>query len=208
MLLSRSLVRVPQRLPGYICLLVLLSACGSSQSVRLNNESSDTRPISPAASEAIEARILDLYADWENTPYRLGGSDRRGIDCSAYVKEVYDSAFGIDLPRTTLQQVGVGDPIKKHELQAGDLVFFLPSGKRTRHVGIYLSDGQFTHASTSQGVTTSHLDEAYWQSAYWTARRVVPPEASTVTEADAQSSETPSLISPVSKKKSTKRTGW
>lgn len=208
MLLSRSLVRVPQRLSGYVCLLALLSACGSSQSVRLSNESTDTRFTSSAASEAIEARILDLYTTWESTPYRLGGSDRRGIDCSAYVKEVYDSAFGIDLPRTTLQQVGVGDPIKKHELQAGDLVFFLPSGKRTRHVGIYLSEGRFTHASTSQGVTTSYLDEAYWQRAYWTARRVVPPGAATVTTADAQSPEPPSLIMPVSKKKSSKRTGW
>ncbi len=119
-----------------------------------------------------EAKLRREVKHWEGVPYRYGGEDRRGIDCSAFVRRLYDDVLDHWLPRSTAQQVQKGVDVGRNELQTGDLVFFRTSTK-SRHVGIYLSEGEFAHASTSQGVTISHLDEAYWQRAYWTSRRLL-----------------------------------
>lgn len=122
---------------------------------------------------AVEARLRSEVRSWEGTPHHLGGTGRRGVDCSGFVMAVYRDAFRLNLPRTTEHQVRAGRRVRTRELQAGDLVFFRPEPK-TRHVGIYLSGGEFAHASASYGVTTSRLDEPYWRTAYWTSRRVLP----------------------------------
>jgi probable lipoprotein NlpC len=75
------------------------------------------------------------------------------------------------LPRSTGFQAELGENIGKSQLRAGDLVFF-KTGRTVRHVGVYLEDGRFLHASTSQGVMISGLDESYWKSAYWKAKRL------------------------------------
>lgn len=76
------------------------------------------------------------------------------------------------LPRTTERQVDIGSPVDAHRLAAGDLVFFLIEGS-TRHVGIYLDNDRFLHASKSRGVMISNLTNPYWQANYWQARRVL-----------------------------------
>ncbi len=75
------------------------------------------------------------------------------------------------LPRSTEFQAELGKSIDKDQLRPGDLVFF-KTGRTDRHVGVYLEDGMFLHASTSQGVIISGLDESYWKSAYWKAKRL------------------------------------
>ena len=85
---------------------------------------------------------------------------------------IYSELFDRPLPRTTDQLARSGRPIARRELMAGDLVFFKPPEYKL-HVGIYLGEGQFLHASTRQGVMISRLEEAYWRNAYWTARRVL-----------------------------------
>lgn len=137
----------------------------------------------------VAARLEAAALDWEGVPYRLGGTSRRGIDCSFYVRTLYSDLFAEDLPRTTREQVLRGTPVRKDALLPGDLVFFR-TGRSTRHVGIYLGNGAFTHASSSQGVMTSRLDDAYWVRTYWTARRLLPvetplPEASRFSRAEA-----------------------
>ena len=141
-----------------LALFLLVSGCASSGAA--------------SKSGTVETRIRAQYARWRGTPYLLGGTTARGIDCSAFVQHVYADAFGIDIPRSTADQVREGRRVQPAQLRAGDLVFFRPPGA-SRHVGIYLGNGTFTHASTSQGVTLSSMDEAYWQSAYWTSRRLL-----------------------------------
>ena len=87
-----------------------------------------------------------------------GGSTKRGIDCSAFMQTAFLDAYGVELPRTTSEQRYLGRQIQKHELRKGDLVFF----RRNNHVGVYIGNNQFMHASSSQGVTISSLDEDYW----------------------------------------------
>lgn len=118
----------------------------------------------------VRQALLAEHERWVGTPYRLGGEGDSGIDCSALVQAIFANRFRIDLPRTTESQVLQGKRVEREQLKAGDLVFFRPPG-RYRHVGVYVGDGFFLHASTSQGVTLSELDNVYWQRYYWQARR-------------------------------------
>lgn len=117
--------------------------------------------------------LQQQYQKWQHTPYRLGGNSHKGIDCSAFVMRTFAERFLIHLPRTTAGQVKVGRRITKDQLQSGDLVFFKTGrGPNGYHVGIYVNDGKFLHASTRYGVTYSSLNNPYWKKVFWQARRV------------------------------------
>ncbi len=122
----------------------------------------------------VRQALLEQHQRWAGTPYRIGGTTDRGIDCSALVRNVFRDTFDVELPRSTQDQVHEGRPIDRQELQAGDLVFFRPPG-RYNHVGIYVGNGYFLHASTSKGVIISSLDNSYWQRYYWQSRRALEP---------------------------------
>lgn len=126
----------------------------------------------PSAALVRQA-LLAQHERWVGTPYRLGGEGRSGIDCSGLVRQVFSDSFRMDLPRTTNGQALQGQRIERSELKAGDLVFFRPPG--VNHVGVYVGDGYFLHASTSQGVILSELDNVYWQRYYWQSRRPMEP---------------------------------
>ncbi|MDZ7840312.1 MAG: NlpC/P60 family protein [Gammaproteobacteria bacterium] len=128
-------------------------------------------------SAAIEQALYDQAARWRGTRYRLGGRGRDGIDCSGLTQVVYRDLFGRDLPRTTEDQEKVGRSVRRHALAPGDLVFF-KTGLFQRHVGIYVENGMFLHASRSSGVRLSSLESGYWRSRYWKARRLTVAEYS------------------------------
>ena len=120
----------------------------------------------------IEKRLRREYLRWQGTQHRLGGSGRRGIDCSGFVRAIYKDVFNFNLPRTTQAQVRQGRAVSYENLRAGDLVFFRPPSY-PRHVGIYLGGSEFVHASKNKGVTVSKIDQIYWGKYYWTARRIL-----------------------------------
>jgi len=132
------------------------------------------RPEIPGARSLgdVEDRIRAEAEAWEKTPHVLGGAGKDGIDCSGFVALVNQKLFGIELPRTAEEQAGTGTPVPRKQLQAGDLVFFMPSSKKP-HVGIYLSRGEFVHVSSSRGVMISNVHDPYWWDCYWTARRIL-----------------------------------
>ncbi len=118
----------------------------------------------------VEQRIRAEVLQWEGTSHRMGGTSRHGIDCSGFVQRLYRDLFNRRIPRSTALQVQSGQGIDKEQLRSGDLVFFkIP--RKGRHVGIYLGQMEFAHASTRRGVTISRLDDRYWRQSYWTARR-------------------------------------
>lgn len=139
------------------------------------SEQGKTMAPEPATPPSLEARLRAAVRHWAGTPHRMGGNGRSGIDCSGFVQRVYHDLFNIRLPRSTALQVQTGTTIPKKELRSGDLVFFHPP-RKNRHVGIYLSNGEFAHASTSRGITISRLSNPYWRDAYWTAKRVMPSQ--------------------------------
>lgn len=115
--------------------------------------------------------LRQYFASWEGTRYRFGGLSRKGIDCSGLTLLTYKELFGRELPRTVREQVKQGRKIPKTALQAGDLVFF-KTGNFQRHVGIYLEEDLFMHASRSRGVMISSLNNVYWQKRFWQAQRL------------------------------------
>lgn len=121
--------------------------------------------------ENLNNNLLSFYDDWKGTKYRLGGTSKKGIDCSSFVQQAMKNSSNITLPRSTYQQINMGETIKKSELQMGDLVFFKTG--RTNHVGIYIENGKFMHASTKKGVTISKLDNIYFKKNYWKAQRIL-----------------------------------
>lgn len=117
--------------------------------------------------------IMDVIMDWLGTPYRFGGNSRRSIDCSAFIQQVFIATSNIKLPRTARTQVHVGDKVKRENLEFGDMIFFHTYSRRfPSHVGIYLGDNLFAHASSRYGVTVSSLESSYYNRRYIGARRI------------------------------------
>ena len=108
--------------------------------------------------------------DWYGTPYKYGGSTKYGIDCSAFVQSIFISAFGITLPRTAREQYNATRHISRTELQEGDLLFFNTQGG-VSHVGIYLQNNKFVHASVG-GVTITDMFEPYYVRHFIAAGRI------------------------------------
>jgi probable lipoprotein NlpC len=126
------------------------------------------------ASGISKKELMDNIMDWLGTPYRFGGMSRRAIDCSAFVLTMFKNAGDIVLPRTARRQfASVGIKIDREHLEFGDLIFF-----HTRryayasHVGIYLGDNLFAHASSKYGVTISSLESHYYSKRFIGGRRI------------------------------------
>lgn len=117
--------------------------------------------------------LYDFIEEWWGTRYRLGGTTTKGIDCSAFVQTLLLSVFSFQLPRTTREQYKTVQQISESLLKEGDLVFFSTVRKGVSHVGVYLHNNKFVHASTSGGVMISDLSETYWSNRYLGAGRVL-----------------------------------
>ncbi|HHH2072152.1 TPA: bifunctional murein DD-endopeptidase/murein LD-carboxypeptidase [Yersinia enterocolitica] len=188
MVKSQPIMRYILRVIPAVAAAVMLSACSSPQTSNLHNTQTEMRAVNDkdglllqASQDEFEAmvrnvdvksKILEQYAGWKGVRYRLGGSSKRGIDCSAFVQTTFREQFGMDLPRSTSEQQDLGKKIQRTKLRPGDLVLFR-AGSTGHHVGIYLGNDKFVHASTSVGVTISSLNEDYWNKRYRDGRRVL-----------------------------------
>ncbi|AUI86097.1 hydrolase [Vibrio azureus] len=150
---------------------ILLSACSSNHNVSSNSDKHAANSVNQKQTIK-NSELMKFYEEWQGTPYRLGGTQKSGIDCSAFVQKALITAYQFPLPRTTRQQVKLGKEVSWEETQQGDLVFF-KTRRSTYHVGVYLGDKQFMHASTSKGVIISRMDNPYWASKFWQVRRVM-----------------------------------
>jgi lipoprotein Spr len=136
--------------------------------------SSGTEPSvdSEQRKQAIPARLSTFIRDWLHTPYRYGGNGKNGIDCSGLVVQFMQDVYGIQVPRQAQDQYVQGKKITKSRLQAGNLVFFsVAHGRSIDHVGVYIGEGQFIHASESEGVIISDLNETFYSENYFGACR-------------------------------------
>lgn len=151
--------------------VVVLSSCSSAPKYR-SSSPEVTRSTPPASGTRGE--IVQYAKTFLGTPYRNGGTTRAGVDCSGLVTNVY-SHFSVTLPRMSLGQSRAGQPVAPSGMQPGDLVFFkTTSSKPVSHVGIYIGNGRFIHASTSaRSVRIDELDSDYFRKRFVTARRVI-----------------------------------
>lgn len=166
-----------------VLLIMILSLCGCKSSNQLVNYTGSGYVVDLGDGIAGNTRKKSKYANgksgderklvaeaytWLGTRYRYGGEDRNGVDCSGLTMQVYKSAWGIKLPRTSSEQQRFCHLINKDRLQVGDLVFFATSGDKSKvsHVGIYIGDGRMIHSSASRGVIISGINENYFVKHY------------------------------------------
>ncbi|MDY7394243.1 NlpC/P60 family protein [Aureibaculum sp. 2210JD6-5] len=142
----------------FFLIILLLTSCGASKKA--------------AAVAKVESELEKQYQLYEGVPYKYGGTDRRGFDCSGFVRKVYKDGLRTQLPRTTKEIATMGRKVSKHRLKPGDLVFFRPS-RKYRHVGIYVGDNLFMHSSTSKGIMKSNLDNSYWKKKFRYAKSIL-----------------------------------
>jgi len=203
--MTRLLARLRRSRPLVLSAILVLSGvlgagCGSSSATRTGESapssnaataSASSQPAEPQEAEQsqrtppdesvevlrlqqVRKRLEGAAEDWYGTPYKWGGESQDGVDCSGFVQNVYEDAFAYSLPRVTETQLQAGPSVERDQIRPGDLVFFQPEGEYN-HVGVYLGDGTFVHASSSNGVTDSEMDNSYWDRYYWTARRPLNP---------------------------------
>ena len=152
-----------QNLSFVLILQVAVMGCASKSSVSLPSRTS-------TADTEIVTLLYDQYNDWRGVRYREGGLSKNGVDCSGYVYLTFKQRLNRTIPRSTELLARSGTKVSPRQIRPGDLVFF-NTGWKKNHVGIYLRNGKFMHASSSRGVMISEIQNPYWSDAFWMARR-------------------------------------
>ncbi len=126
-----------------------------------------------ALSATSNLKLYQFVYDWIGTPYRLGGETKKGIDCSGFSFELYNKVFSTLIGNNSRNIFSMVNPISKDELKEGDLVFFKIGSRSITHMGVYIGNNKFAHASSSKGVMISDLDEDYWRRYYYKGGRLL-----------------------------------
>lgn len=162
------------RRPSAAVLLIacLATGCASDRAVPKPFPGAPDVPASPEARAPQMLPILTTALTLRGTPYRNGGSDPRGFDCSGFVQYVF-AMHGRALPREVRDQYRAGDSVSRRDVRPGDLVFFETVSKGASHVGIALGGDEFVHAPSSRGVVrVERYTVDYWARRWVGARRV------------------------------------
>lgn len=184
---------------GSFCILIFLASCSGSRKSTNQYQTIVVKPVDPnaaAANASPEKRTITKYAaylkidpdslknvtlynfidKWMKTPYKYGGNDENGIDCSGFIQRLLGDVYNIQVPRTSAQQFFTKNVEPFHGnsyFSEGDLVFFCTvPGNPISHVGLYLRNRYFVNASTSSGVSLANLDDPYWKKRFVAAGRV------------------------------------
>jgi cell wall-associated NlpC family hydrolase len=160
-------------------LALVLAACTGARSTPgpaargLDYDALIAAPARPITE--IRQRVIRTAASLLGAPYHFGGTTPAGFDCTGYVAYVFRQAAGMRLPRKSLDQIRFGEAITPRAMQPGDLVYFRIEREKSLHVGIYVGEGHFVHAPSTNGVVnTQSLGVTYWRTRFLGARRVLP----------------------------------
>jgi len=125
-----------------------------------------------ALSATSNMKLFHFVYDWIGTPYHFGGSSKNGTDCSGFTRQLYSQVFNMDIEHSSRDIFSMVTPVRKEDLKEGDLVFFKIHSHRISHVGIYLGNNRFAHAS-SRGVAISSLDDDYYRRYFYRGGRML-----------------------------------
>lgn len=148
------------------------------------NKSESTQKTNPTAHSELakklgisdkEVKNNKLYSfinDWYGVPYKFGGCQKNGVDCSCFVSILNEEVYNKNVPRTADEMFKKSKKISLNEAKSGDLVFFKINGNTVSHVGVVLIKNNFAHSSTSKGVIVNNIDEAYYKKYFFCAGRI------------------------------------
>ncbi|MCR9012639.1 C40 family peptidase [Gabonibacter chumensis] len=163
---------------GFLFIWATFSSCGTSRQLASNKQQRAqlSRKLGFTVNRKDDLRLFEEVTTWLRVPYRYGGTTRTGVDCSGFVGAVYKNVYHKKLERT-VAHIFQKDcrRIGKHKLKSGDLLFFTLSKKKKKrltHMGIFLKNGYFAHASVSKGVIISHLSDPYYKKGWKKSGRV------------------------------------
>jgi hypothetical protein len=163
------------RLWAWAGLLMILISCSGPPRFTTKGSPADGDRGTPSDSKVDSKRFREIADEVLGTRYRLGGQGNSGFDCSGLVGHVYHEYNGMKLPRTVRELFRIGEPVEHQRFQTGDLLFYKTDGRGPSHVGIYLWNSTFLHASTSQGVVVTDIHDTYYARRYLGARRLLRP---------------------------------
>lgn len=124
-----------------------------------------------APREIENEKLYSFIDEWYATPYKYAGSDKSGIDCSGFTSKLYETVYLKKISRASRDLYATSVEVKKENLKEGDFVFFKIESKNVSHVGVYLMNNKFVHASTKKGVIISDLNETYYQKYFFIGGR-------------------------------------
>jgi lipoprotein Spr len=142
------------------------------KSVPSNKVAIVAEKLAVSEKEVRNKKLYSFVSDWYGTPYKYGGCDKGGVDCSCFTGILYKKVYNVTVGRNSSLIHKEAEHIKTSHLREGDLVFFKIGTRDVSHVGIYLKDNKFVHASTSKGVMINDLNENYYKKYYYEAGRV------------------------------------
>jgi lipoprotein Spr len=159
----------------YLFISIILVNCSAYPVYRPSGQIPRGKPIPATQKSKINVQKMNhIINSYMGSPYKKNGTSRLGIDCSGLVREVYRRYSGISLPHDTKKLYALVKKVDKKYLLYGDLVFFAFNSREVSHVGIYIGEKEFVHASSSQGVIVSSINDEYYRKNYAGARRVIP----------------------------------
>lgn len=146
----------------------------SSEEWRRNRLDHNEYPTIPERRGSLEDKMIEYAKTWLGVPYRYGGSDRSGTDCSGLTTRIYLDVADFKLPRNSAEQAAFCKEVKRSDLQPCDLVFFVSrqGGSKINHVAMYIGGNKIIHSTSSKGVIISDLDAQYWRTHFYRCGRV------------------------------------
>lgn len=156
-------------------LVSILTSCAASKSAAVKEREALSSKFGVEITKKDNIKLYKSVSSWIGVKYRLGGTTKKGVDCSGFAGAIYKDVYGTSLKRTVEDIYGDCKRIRRGRLKEGDLVFFRTDEKRRKkpnHVGIYLKNGKFVHASTSKGVEVNSLDFVFYKKTFIKGGRI------------------------------------
>ena len=173
---------IPFKITLILCILIFGYGCRHKKdAIKTVNKSKAPVATGSAAfkekmgitnKEMKENKLYSFIGEWYGTPYKYGGCEKSGVDCSCFTINLFEKVYGIKMPRTAGEIYKECEKINLEKAKEGDLIFFKINSNSITHVGVYLRDKKFVHASTSKGVLVNSLTETYYQKYFYSAGKL------------------------------------